>query len=272
MNVLKPHRKLAILTALLEGCSVRSTSRMTGSHIETVLKLLVETGQNCEQMLNERMRAISCEAIECDEMWGYIGKKQKLVTDEDRIQGRAVGDCYTFVALEPNSKAVISYRLGKRDYMTTWRFIHDLKSRVVGTPQISTDGFASYVEPIRAIFGPGAHYAQVVKHYAQMSGWSGRYSPPKITGQQIIPISGKPERNKISTSYVERNNLTLRMNLRRLTRLTNAFSRKYENLKAALSLWFAYYNFCRIHGAIRVTPAMELGITTKVWDLQELIN
>ena len=272
MNVLKPHKKVAILNALLEGCSIRSASRLTGSHIETVLKLLVDTGRTCDQLLNDRMRDISCEAVECDEIWGFIGKKERLVTKEERLQNITVGDCYTFIALDPDSKAVITYALGRRDLRTTWRFIRDLRGRVVGSPQISTDGFASYIEPIRSTFGPGTHYAQVVKHYAHPSGWSGRYSPPKISGQEIIPISGKPSRSKISTSYVERNNLTLRMNLRRLTRLTNAFSRKYENLKAALSLWFAYYNFCRIHGSLRVTPAMEAGVTTRIWTIEDLMS
>ena len=272
MNVLKPHKKLAVISALIEGCSVRATSRMTGVHKTTILKVLVEMGEKCENLMKESMHGIACQAIECDEIWGFIGKKQGHVSDKDMLTNPAFGDAYTYVALDPDSKAVISFTLGKRDHETTWEFIKDLSERVTGDPQISTDGFRPYVQPLQTYFGPGANYAQVVKVYNPEPAGRGRYSPPKVTSQHITRISGHPKKSKIGTSFVERNNWTMRTNLRRLTRLSNGFSRKFANLKAALSLWFWYYNFCRIHGTIKTTPAMAAGVTTRLWNLEELLT
>jgi len=271
MNVLKQHKKLVVLSALLEGCSVRSTERMTGVTKRAILRLLVQVGDQCQQIHYETMRGIQCQAIECDEIWGFIGKKQRLTTPDDRVSNPKLGGAYTFVALDPDSKAVISFTLGKRDNQTTWKFIRDLRERVVGNPQISTDGFHPYIEVVNSAFGRNAHFAQVIKRFAFQNPGPGRYSPPKVVGVAIHTISGNPHRSKICTSYVERNNLNLRMNVRRLTRLTNAFSRKWENLKAALSLWFWYYNFVRIHTSTRVTPAMAAGVTNRVWELEEII-
>ena len=272
MNILKPHKKLAVISALIEGCSVRAVSRMTGVHKTTILKVLVEMGEKCESLMNESMRDIKCEAIECDEIWGFIGKKQRQISEEEKLTSPAFGDAYTYVALDPDSKAVIAFALGKRDPKTTWEFIKDLSERVTGEPQISTDGFLPYIPAIQQHFGPGAHYAQVVKSYDPEPAGRGRYSPPKVTSQQITRISGNPKKSKIGTSYVERNNWTMRTNLRRLTRLSNGFSRKFANLKAALALWFWYYNFCRIHTSTKTTPAMAAGVTTRLWNLDELLT
>lgn len=270
MNVLNPHRKLTILSALLEGCSVRSTSRMTGSHIETILKLLVETGQKCHQILDEKVRGLHCEAIECDELWSFVHKKQRMLTEQDRLHHPEYGDTYTFIALDPATKLVCSYLVGKRDGVYTDRFIADLSHRIVGPVQLSTDGFSPYVPAIERYFGNRATYAQLVKLYRAQNPGPGRYAPPKVTGVEVFDVLGLPERSKVCTSYVERNNWTIRCQIRRFTRLANGFSRKLANLKAALALWFCYYNFCRVHGSLRVTPAMEAGITDRIWDSKEL--
>ena len=270
MKILKPEQKLAILQGLIEGCSARSVSRMTGCHLETVLKVLVASGKKCEALLNDRMRGLHCEALEMDELWSYVYKKQRVLKPEDRIQHPEYGDAYTFVALDPTTKAVVAYLVGKRDYISTDTFIADLSQRIEGPVQLSTDGFAYYHPTIARHFGNRASHAEIVKWYTSVNPGSGRYAPPMVGGTQITERQGSPDRSKICTSYVERNNLTIRCSVRRFTRLTNAFSRKLDNLKAAVSLWFAYYNFCRIHGSLKNTPGMQAGITDRVWDLREL--
>ena len=270
MNILKPERKLAILTGLVEGCSARSISRMTGAHLETVLKVLVETGQHCQHLLDEKVRGLHCEAVELDELWAFVQKKQRRLTAEEKLYHPEYGDTYTFVALDPTTKVVVSYWVGKRDFPSTDAFIMDLSRRIDGEVQLSTDGYAAYIDAIQRHFGFRATHAELVKLYAAENPGPSRYAPPKVTGIQIQERWGIPDRSKICTSYVERNNWTMRCQIRRLTRLTNAFSRKLENLKAAIALWFAYYNFCRLHGSIRVTPAMQAGITDRIWELREL--
>jgi IS1 family transposase len=221
--------------------------------------------------MNESIRDIACQAVECDEIWGFIGKKQRQVSEKEKLPSPPFGGAYSYVALDPDSKAVITFALGKRDQKTTGEFIKDLSERVTCEPQISTDGFLPYIPLIQQHFGPGAHYAQVVKHYDPEPAGRRPYSPPKVNSQHVTLISGNPKKNSIGTAYVERNNWTMRTNLRRLTRLSNGFSRKFANMKAALSLWFWYYNFCRIHTTTRTTPAMAAGVTTRLWNLEELI-
>jgi IS1 family transposase len=271
MNILKPERKLAILSGLVEGCSARSVSRMTGSHLETVLKVLTDTGKNCNQLLDEKMRSLQCEALELDELWSFIGKKQRRLTDIDKVQNPDYGDSYTFIALDPSSKLVVSFLVGKREEQSTDQFIFDLSRRIQGEVQLSTDGFRPYITAIQRHFGYRATHAEIIKVYSSVNPGPGRYAPPRVSGVEIHERWGTTDRSKISTSYVERNNWTVRCSIRRFTRLTNAFSRKLENLKAAVALWFAYYNFCRIHGSLKVTPAMQAGITDRIWDLKELM-
>jgi IS1 family transposase len=271
MNVLCPDKQLAVLSNLIEGCSVRSTSRITGVHKTTILKLLVEVGSRCAQMLDEQIRGVKCTAIECDEIWTFITKKERRLTDDDRLLHPDYGDMYTFVAFDPDTKLVPSFVVGKRDGETAMQFMHDLRSRVTGRIQISTDGFAPYINAIERAFGADADYAQIIKIYETGEAGMGRYSPPHVTEVVVKTIAGAPDADRICTSYVERNNLTMRMQLRRFTRLTNAFSKKLDNLKAALALHFWHYNFCRIHGGISVTPAMEAGITNRLWDLEEIL-
>jgi IS1 family transposase len=270
VNILKPEKKLAIFSGLVEGCSARSVSRMTGCHLETVLKVLVEIGARCELLLDEKVRGLSCEAVELDELWAFVYKKQGMFKPEDKSQHPEYGDAYTFVVLDPTTKMVVSYLVGKRDHEHTDRFIADLSRRVDGPVQLSTDGFLAYVSTIQRHFGNRATHAEIVKMYASINPGPGRYAPPKVTGVAITERFGIPDRSKVSTSHVERNNWTIRCSVRRFTRLTNAFSKKSENLKAAISLWFAYYNFCRIHGSLRVTPCMQAGITDRVWELKDI--
>ena len=271
MNILKPHKKLAILTGLIEGCSARSVSRMTGCHLETILKVLVETGKNCEQILDERITGIRCVAVELDELWAFVQKKQRRLTDEDRFFNPEYGDTYTFVALDPVTKLVVSYLVGKRDHTHTNRFLADLSHRIDGEVQISTDGFPAYIRAIQNNFGYRATHGEIVKIYAATNPGPGRYSPPKVAGITKTNRWGIPNPKKVCTSFVERNNLTIRCQVRRFTRLTNGFSKKLLNLKAAVSLWFCYYNFCRIHGSLRISPGMEAGLTNSVWSLEDLL-
>lgn len=271
MNSLKSEKKLAVLSALVEGCSIRSTSRMTGVHKKTIMKLLGEIGERCESILDQKVRAVSCEAVECDEVWTFVRKKERKLTPQERSDGEA-GDQYVYVGFDPDTKLVISFAVGKRDSDTTDRFIQTLRDRTVGLPQITTDGFRPYLEAVEQAFGHDVHYATLVKTYAADDPGPGRYSPPKVSGVDITTITGQPKRNRVCTSYVERNNLTMRLALKRLNRLTLAFSKKLSALKAAIALYFAYYNFCWIHGSLRVTPAMAAGITDHVWGLHELLG
>ena len=271
MNILKPERKLAILSGLLEGCSARSGSRMTGAHLETVLKVLVETGTHCERLLDEKIRGLQLEAVELDEIWSFVYKKQRKLTKMDKAMNPEYGDAYTYTALDPASKLLVCFLVGKRDAPNTEQFVSDLSKRINGEIQLSTDGWSPYVPSIQRSFGNRATHAELIKVYASESPGSGRYTPPKVIGTRINERLGVPNRSKVGTSYVERMNWTIRCSVRRYTRLTNGFSRKVENLRAAIALWFGYYNFCRIHGTIKVTPAMEAGLTEKIWTLKELI-
>ncbi|HJT20346.1 MAG TPA: IS1 family transposase [Nitrospira sp.] len=272
MNVLKPEKKLAVLSALTEGCSIRSISRMTGVHKKTIMKLLVEVGNRCQQMLDEKLRGIRCEAVECDEIWTFVQKKEGRLKLPDRMANPDLGDQYTFIALDPVSKVVAAFHVGKRDAVNTHRFIEDLSRRIDGPTQVSTDAWPSYSPAIARYFGNRATYAQIVKLYASVNPGPGRYAPPRVSGTEITEILGIPDYEKVCTSYVERQNLTLRMKIARFHRLSLAFSRKLANLKAAVALYFWTYNFCLIHRSLRMTPAMAAGITDRIWELKELVS
>lgn len=270
MNILKSEKKEAIIGGLVEGISIRSLERMTGVHRDTIIRLLVKTGNACANLMDAKMRNLSCKNIEVDELWAYVGKKQRHVKLTDNPN--EVGDFYTFVALDPDSKLIPTYKVGKRDLLTAHAFITDLESRLSNRVQISSDKLRAYVDAIDLAFGGNVDYGQIVKSYeAELIG-PGRYSPPKVISTAKRYIIGNPNPDKICTSYVERQNLTIRMQSRRFTRLTNAFSKKIENLKAAVALHFAHYNFVRIHSTIRITPAMAAGITDHVWDIREIIK
>lgn len=270
MNRVPLARRVQVINCLVEGNSIRSTERMTGTHRDTICQLLVEVGGGCAKLMDEHMRDLPCRRIEVDEIWAYVGKKQRHMTPLDNPN--RVGDQYTFVALDPETKLVPSYFVGKRDLPTATAFLTDLSERLANRVQLSSDALAAYVEAIEQAFGADVDYAQIVKIYEAEPIGPGRYSPPHVTGAQKLVIVGKPEWDNISTSLVERQNLTMRMSMRRFTRLTNAFSKKVENLRAAVSLHFAHYNLVRVHRSLRVTPAMEARVSDRLWSLDELVE
>lgn len=272
MNVLKSNKKLAVIAALTEGCSIRSVSRMTGVHKKTIMKLLVEVGQKYEAMMKACMHGIRCEAIECDEIWTFVGKKEGVMKAEERAANPELGNQYTYIALEPKTKLIAAWHVGKRDSPNTHTFIEDLSRRIDGSTQVSTDAWGPYSPAIARYFGNRATYAQITKFYASENPGAGRYAPPRVSGTEIREVLGIPDYSKVCTSYVERQNLTLRMKIARFHRLTLAFSKKLVNLKAAVALYFWTYNFCLIHSSIRMTPAMAAGITDRLWNLKDLVG
>ena len=271
-NHLSIEKKRMIIAALVEGNSIRSIERMVGTHRDTIMRLLVRVGEHCQEIMDEKMVDVECADIQADEIWTYVGKKQRRLTDDERANRRDLGDQYVFVALDRKTKLVPVFRIGKRNGYTARAFIADLEDRLRNVhPQISTDGFEAYVDAIELAFGDDVDYGQVIKVYASEYAGRGRYSPPSVSETIKKTVQGNPDEDKICTSHVERQNLTMRMQMRRFTRLTNAFSKKLENLKAALALHFAHYNFCRVHQTLRVTPAMEAGITDRLWGLGDLL-
>ena len=270
MNRLSLEKQSQILSALVEGNSVRSTSRMTDVHIETILILLRRVGDGCERLLDRTMRDLSCERLELDEIWGYVAMKQKRAGQYPERR-QEIGDFYCFIALDAETKLVPCYRVGKRTWSECDAFIHDLRSRLARRVQITTDAFQGYYGSIARAFDRAVDYAQIQKVFASDVNW-GRYSPPVLIRALKERIIGLPDMDLVSTSYVERQNLTVRMGMRRLTRLTNAFSKKLENLKAAYALHFAHYNFVRIHKTLRTPPAMAAGVSDRLWSIEQLIG
>jgi IS1 family transposase len=268
-NVLPRAKQLAVLSALVEGVSVRGTERLTGVCREAILSLLVRVGNGCAALLDERMRDLTCERLEIDELWAFVGKKQRHVKETD--DASRVGDTWTYVAIDATTKLVPCFLTGKRNADTTNAFIADLASRLRYRVQISTDGLRMYADAIRASFA-SVDYATIVKEYESEPAGAGRYSPPKVTATAKTPIFGAPIEELVSTSFVERQNLTMRMQIRRFTRLTNAHSKKLENHGAAVALHFAHYNYVRTHSTLRCTPAMAAGIATTVWSMDELFD
>lgn len=270
MNRLPLSRRAQIISCLVEGNSIRSTERMTNTHRDSIMRLLVEVGNGCATIMDQEMRDLSCRRIQVDEIWAYVAKKQRWVTPQD--DRRRVGDMWTFVALDPESKLVPTYRVGKRTAPVARAFMQDLSERLANRVQLSSDGLNTYAEAVERAFGIDVDYGQAVKFYEAEPIGPGRYSPPRVTRQEVARIQGRPDRDHISTSLVERQNLTMRMAMRRFTRLTNAFSKKVENLEAAVALHFAHYNFVRIHKSLRITPAMAADVTDRLWSMEELIE
>jgi len=260
-----------ILKLLLEGNSVSSVERITGIHHTTILKLLVLAGEKCERVMAEKVRNVQARDVECDELWAFIGKKQKRVRAGDDPN---FGDAYTFVAIERHSKLVLNIALGKRDQATTNVFVEGIRHATAQTPfQITTDGFAPYRSAITTTLHDRiTGFAQLIKVYRSSQDGEARYSPAEVQSVEVVPVSGQPDPERICTSIIERQNLSVRMGTRRFTRLTNAFSKKWENHWAAVACWFAFYNFCRVHKSIRMTPAMAAGITDHIWSVRELLE
>jgi IS1 family transposase len=271
MNKLNRQRRAQIVAALVEGNSIRSTVRMTGASKNTVVKLLADLGSVCAEYQDEALRNLTCKRIQCDEVWSFCYAKQKNVP-EDRKGVFGYGDVWTWTAIDPETKLVASYYVGLRNAEHAKSFINDLAGRLAHKVQLTTDGLNAYLEAIDEAFGNDIDYAMLVKLYGQKNEGAARYSPPKCTSTRKQKVSGKPDKQHISTSYVERQNLTMTMSMRRFTRLTNGFSKKVENLEHAISLHFMYYNFCRIHQSLRVTPAMEAGVTDKLWKIEDIVK
>lgn len=268
MNNLCREKQTEVIAALTEGVSVRATARLTEVNRNTVLSLGRRVGEGCAILHDRLMRGVQVPRIELDEVWSFIGKKQRNRKPDDPVE---LGDCYVFTALAGSAKAILSYRIGKRDGENCRAFLADLRERVLGAPEISSDAFPAYPDAIEEAFGADVHFGTIEKHYSadQAVDAARRYSPAQVVSVIKQVVNGSPL--MISTSYVERSNLTIRMQSRRFTRLTNAFSKKLENHAAAFALFAAYYNFCRVHEALRVTPAMQLGITDHIWSVGELV-
>jgi len=270
VNNLPREKQIEAIAALTEGVSVRAAERLTGVNRCTLLSLGVRVGQGCAALHNRLMRDLNVSRIELDELWSFCFKKQARLTPED---GMDKGDQYVFLAIAGAAKAILSYRVGKRNQEHTSAFVADLRARVLGAPEISSDGWNCYPSAIEDAFGIDVTYGQIQKHYGVQAGVveaARRYSPAQVVGVSKLRVVGHPRH--ISTSYVERQNLTLRMQQRRFTRLTNAFSKKLENHEAAVALYAMTFNFCRVHETLRVTPAMQLGVTDHVWSIGELVD
>ena len=257
------------LQLLLEGNSIRSTERITNLDRNTIMRLLVKAGDRCQSLMDDRMRNLHMRHLQVDEIWTYVQKKARHVRKTDSPE---VGDQWVFVAIDAETKLIPAFHIGKRHREDTRIFLWDLYGRIEGRTQITTDGLNHYTIGIPDTFGADVDFAQLVKLFGDFGqGPDARYSPPRITEVISKVRSGNPDPDHISTSFVERQNLTMRMAIRRFTRLTNAFSKKLLNLKAAVALHFAYYNFCRVHSSLRVTPAMEAGLSDHVWTIAELL-
>ena len=269
-NHLSREKKVLAVSMLAEGNSIRSIERVTGVHRDTVMRLGIRIGEACARIHDQKMRGLKCQQIEVDEIWGYIGSKQK-----NAIRVGAYGDVWTFVALATASKLVPSFIVGKRDLYHARMFMEDLAARLSRRIHLSTDALASYPEAVESGFGSEIDYGQIVKTYSVTNlnpDAASRYSPAEVVKTERIRITGNPVKKLVCTSHVERQNLTLRMHCRRLTRLTNAFSKKIENFEAAVALNFTYYNFCKTHGALRTTPAQAEEIEASAWTVADLIE
>jgi IS1 family transposase len=272
MNKIGLEKRTQIVAMLVEGNSINSTCRMSGASKNTVLKLLAEVGDACAAYQDRVMNNLTCKLVQCDEIWSFVGMKQKNVPEEMKgVFG--VGDVYTWTAIDADTKLIPCWHVGTRDGLCAHQFITDLASRLANRVQLTTDGHKAYIRAVEKAFGRDIDFAQLVKIYGEEpQQGQRRYSPAQYKRSEIQIINGNPDKAQISTSYVERANLTMRMGMRRFTRLTNGFSKKLENHMSAISLHFMHYNFCRIHKTLRVTPAMEAGLTDHVWDLMEVLE
>ncbi|MBI4258400.1 MAG: IS1 family transposase [Thaumarchaeota archaeon] len=270
-NVLQKDKQIAVIGALAEGSSIRSIERITGVHRDTIMRLGVRIGQGCARVLDSKMRGLSCQQLQFDEIWGFIGKKQRHLTANDKSE---YGDVWTFCAIDAETKLVPSFKVGKRDLATAKVFVDDIAGRLKNRVQISSDGLRAYVDSVEQTFGTDVDYGQIVKTYVADGGQhpERKYSPPRIASAEKVRITGNPDMDLVSTSYVERLNATTRLHMRRLTRLTLAFSKKLENFEAAVALHFSYYNFVKMHKTIRCTPAMAAGVERSPWTVAELVE
>jgi IS1 family transposase len=270
MNRLDQSKRAAVIRCLVEGNSIRSTVRITGAAKNTVVKLLAELGCACASYHHRHVRGLKVKRLQADEIWSFVGAKKKNVKLEQKVQGW--GDVWTWVGIDADTKLVVSYLLGDRGRDSAFAFILDCAERIVGRPQLTTDALKVYPDAVEEVFGSNVDYAQLHKIYgAPTEEEYRRYSPARCIGCDMKTVMGDPDPKHVSTSYVERSNLSMRMGMRRFTRLTNAFSKKLDNHGHAVAVYFMYYNFCRVHQTLRVTPAMEAGLTDHVWEIDELV-
>ena len=269
-NNLNTDKQIAIIAALTEGSSIRSIERITGVHRDTIMRLGVKVGQGCTALMDEMMVNLPCTVLEMDEIWGFVGKKERNVKPDDPPE---VGSVWTFCVIDAETKLVPAFRVGERDAATANAFLKDVAGRMRNRVQISTDGLAAYENAIDAAFGADADYGQIIKNYGSLEKSDNRrYSPPEFVSCEKKIVAGRPDYDLISTSYIERLNATTRLHMRRLTRLTLAFSKKRENFTAAVGLHFAYYNFVKRHNTLRCTPAMAAGVAKTFWSVADLVE
>lgn len=276
MNKLPIQKRAQILSLLVEGASLRSISRVSDVSINTVTKLLVDAGTACSAFHDERVRGFSARRVQVDEVWSFCYAKAKNVADA-KAAPEGSGDVWTWTALDADTKLMCSWVVGARDAGYALALMDDLRSRIVGRVQLTTDGHKAYLSAVEEAFGDDADYTMLVKLYGSAPDGQGgtaerKYSPGECVGIRKITISGKPDPAHVSTSYVERHNLTMRMCMRRFTRLTNAFSKKLANHEHSLALYFAYYNFVRVHKSLRTSPAMAAGISDRLWSMEDLVR
>jgi IS1 family transposase len=272
MNVLSTEKRAQIVAAMVEGNSIRSIVRMTGASKNTIAKLLVELGSACSVYMDKAMRNLPCKNIQVDEIWSFVGAKQKNVRFREDMP--VMGDVWTWIAIDADTKLVPQFMVGSRMVQTANEFMVELAGRLANRIQLTTDGWGAYINSVPKAFGENIDYGVLTKMYAAADSGKTperRYSPAVCISADKSARIGNPDPAKISTSYVERQNLTMRMSMRRFTRLTNAFSKKVENHIAAIAIHYMHYNYCRIHQTLRVTPAMAAGISDHVWELKELI-
>lgn len=271
MNKLPVPKRVAILRALTEGCSLRSTSRMVGVSINTVTKLLIDAGRACAEYQHTAMRNLPCKRLQLDEIWSFVAVKDKNIPDE-RKDEPGIGSIWTWTAICAETKLVPSWLVGLRDGDHAKEFVCDLASRLACRVQVTSDGLKAYIDAVEEGFGGDVDYAMLIKIYGAPTGDEARYSPPECVGCDSKVVVGSPDPAHISTSYVERQNLNMRMRMRRFTRLTNAFSKKLANHEHAVALYFFAYNFITRHGAIRMPPALKAKVTDHVWSFEELVE
>jgi IS1 family transposase len=270
-NVLSTDRQVAVISALAEGSGIRQIERITGVHRDTILRLGVRVGKGCANVLDAKMRNLYCNHLQFDEVWGFIGKKERHCTPDDSPE---LGDVWTFCAIDQETKIVPSFKVGKRDAATANAFVADVASRLKNRVQISSDALSAYVNAVELAFGAEVDFAQIVKTYVHEDAQNAerKYSAPEFVIEEKKSIAGFPDMRMASTSHIERLNGTTRLHMRRLTRLTYAFSKKRENFEAAVALHFAYYNFVKRHNSLRCTPAMAAGIERNFWTVRELVE
>jgi IS1 family transposase len=268
-NVLNTDKQIAIISALTEGSSIRSIERMTGVHRDTIMRLGVKIGQGCTRMMDTTMRELPCQRLEVDEIWGFVGKKQRSVKNGDSPE---IGSVWTWCAIDADTKLVPSFKVGERNSQTAKVFMDDLSSRLANRVQLTSDGFYGYAKAVEASFGNDVDYGQIVKVYGTMAFGERKYSTNGVLSSYKNVMTGAPDKDLISTSYIERLNATTRLHMRRLTRLTLAFSKKRENFEAAVGLHFAFYNFVKRHNTLRMTPAMAAGVASTQWSIGELVE